>query len=39
MEDVARQAIGAEAVELALAEGRRMTLEEAIEYATRLLTE
>ena len=39
VEDVARQAIGAEAVEVALAEGRGMTLEEAIEYATRLLTE
>ena len=39
VEDVARDAIGDDAVEAALAEGRRMTLEEAIEYATRLLTE
>jgi len=39
VEDVAKQAIGVEAVEQALAEGRKMTLEEAIEYATRLLAD
>ncbi|MEX2623760.1 MAG: adenylate/guanylate cyclase domain-containing protein [Acidimicrobiia bacterium] len=39
VEDVARQTIGSEAVEKALAEGRKMTLEEAIEYATRLLAD
>jgi hypothetical protein len=39
VEDVARQTIGKEAVEKALAEGRKMTLEEAIEYATRLLAD
>jgi predicted ATPase/class 3 adenylate cyclase len=37
VEQVARQAIGDGAVEKALAEGRRMTLDEAVEYATRLL--
>lgn len=37
VEQVARQAIGDEAVEKALAEGRRMTLDEAVAYATRLL--
>jgi hypothetical protein len=37
VEQVARRAIGDEAVERALAEGRRMTLDEAVEYATRLL--
>jgi tetratricopeptide (TPR) repeat protein len=37
VDQVARQAIGDEAVERALAEGRRMTLDEAVDYATRLL--
>ena len=37
VEQLARQAIGDEAVEEALSEGRRMTLEEAVEYAARLL--
>lgn len=38
MEEVARQTIGAEAVDNALAKGRLFTLEEAVEYATQLLT-
>ena len=37
VEQVARRAIGDEAVENALAEGRRMTLDEAVAYATSLL--
>jgi tetratricopeptide (TPR) repeat protein len=37
VEQVARQAMGDGAVETALAEGRRMTLGEAVEYATLLL--
>jgi predicted ATPase/class 3 adenylate cyclase len=37
VEQVARQAIGDDAVEEALSEGRRMTLAEAVEYAARLL--
>jgi predicted ATPase/class 3 adenylate cyclase len=36
VESAARQAIGAEAVEQALAEGRRMTLEQAVEFAAGL---
>ncbi|MGH8923615.1 MAG: hypothetical protein ACRDWA_03075 [Acidimicrobiia bacterium] len=39
LEELARQGIGAKAVEKAQAEGRQMTLEEAIEYATRLLVD
>ncbi|HKZ21391.1 MAG TPA: adenylate/guanylate cyclase domain-containing protein [Acidimicrobiia bacterium] len=38
MEDVARQTIGGDAVDKALAEGRLFSLGEAIEYAKRVLT-
>ena len=37
VEQVARQTLGDEAVATALAEGRRMTLDEAVEYAARVL--
>ncbi len=38
-EEAARQAIGDEAVAKALAEGRRMSLEDAVEYAAGILTD